>query len=84
MLFSWFNNVKIKATLEQATKPYSFFNLGTRWGGWTSRPGRFTPRKETRYPLYRGLGGPQGRSGRVRKILPPIGIRSPDRPARRE
>jgi hypothetical protein len=28
------------------------------------------PRKETRYPLYRRLGGPQGRSGRVRKISP--------------
>jgi hypothetical protein len=40
-------------------------------GGWlTPRTGRFTPRKETRYPLYRRLGGPQGRSGRVRKISP--------------
>ena len=29
--------------------------------------------------LYRRLGGPQGRSGRVRKISPPTGIRSPDR-----
>jgi hypothetical protein len=43
--------------------------------GWlTPRPVRFTPppppRKETRYPLYRRLGGPQGRSGRVRKISP--------------
>ena len=37
---------------------------------------------KTRYPLYRRLGGPQGRSGRVRKISPPTGIRSPDRPAR--
>ena len=38
-------------------------------GGWsTPRPGRFTPGKETRYPLYRRLGRPQGRSGRVRKI----------------
>jgi len=27
-----------------------------------------TPRK-TRYPLYRRLGGPQGRSGRVRKMM---------------
>ena len=37
-------------------------------GGWsTPRPGRFTPRKETRYPLYRRLGGPKGR---VRKISP--------------
>jgi len=25
----------------------------------------------TRYPLYKRLGGPQGRSGRVRKISPP-------------
>ena len=30
---------------------------------------RFTPRKETWYPLYRRLDGPEGRSGRVRKIL---------------
>ena len=40
-------------------------------GGWsTPRPGRFTPRKETRYPLYRRLGGPQGRSGQLQKISP--------------
>ena len=39
---------------------------------------------KTRYPLYRRLGGPQGRSGRVRKILPPTGIRPPDRPAHSE
>ena len=36
----------------------------------TPRPGRFTPGKQTRYPLYRRLGGPKGRSGRVRKISP--------------
>ena len=24
----------------------------------TARPGRFTPGKETEYPLYSGLGGP--------------------------
>ena len=29
------------------------------------RPGRFTPGKESRCPLHRRLGGPQGRSGRV-------------------
>jgi len=34
------------------------------------RPGRFTPVTEIRYPLYRRLGGPQGRSGRVWKISP--------------
>ena len=30
------------------------------------------------------LDGLQGRSGRVRKISPPTGIRSPDRPTRSE
>ena len=29
------------------------------------------PLGKIRYPLYSRLGGPQGRSGRVRKILPP-------------
>ena len=29
-----------------------------------------------------GVFGPQGRYGRVRKISPPIGIRSPERPVR--
>jgi hypothetical protein len=28
----------------------------------------------TRYPLYRRLGGPQGRYGWVRKISPPSGF----------
>jgi len=44
-------------------------------GVWsTPRSDRFTPGKETRYPLYRRLGGPQGRSGRVLKISPPTRI----------
>jgi hypothetical protein len=44
-------------------------------GGWlTPRPDRFTHGKETRCPLYRRLGEPQGRSGRVRKISPPLGF----------
>ena len=39
---------------------YSFFNLGDRWGGWsTRRPSHFTPGKDTRYLLYMRLGGPQ-------------------------
>jgi len=43
--------------------------------GWsTPRSARFTPGKETRCPLYRRLGGPQGRSGRMRKIWPPPGF----------
>ena len=36
----------------------------------------------TPYPLYRRFGGPQGRSGRVRKTFLPDGIRSLARPAR--
>jgi len=44
--------------------------------GWvgTSRPGRSLPPGKTRYPLYRRLDGPQGRSGQVRKISPPPGF----------
>jgi hypothetical protein len=42
------------------------------------------PPGKTRYPLYRRLGEPHSRSGQVRKISPPTGIRSPDRPARSE
>ena len=30
------------------------------------------PPRKTRYPLYRRLDEPQGRSGRVRKISPPL------------
>jgi hypothetical protein len=37
-----------------------------------SRPGRTLPPGKTRYPLYRRLDGPQGRSGQVRKISPPL------------
>ena len=36
-------------------------------------PAALSPVK-TRYPLYWRLGGPQGRSGQVRKILPPPGF----------
>jgi hypothetical protein len=40
-------------------------------GGRSSpRPGRFTPWKETRYPLYKSVAG----CGRVRKISPPLGF----------
>ena len=53
-----------------------------RGEGSASRPGRPLPPGKTRYPLYRRLGGSQGRSGQVLKIMPSTGIRSPDRPAR--
>ena len=66
---------EVKFKLEQAMKAQwgevldvwiSYFNLD---GGWWSTPrsGRFTPRKKTKYPLYRRLGGSQGQSGRMRK-----------------
>ena len=42
--------------------------------GSASRPCRTLPAGETLYPLYRRLGGPQGRSGQVRKISPPPGF----------
>jgi len=46
--------------------------MGTGWS--RSRSGRFTHGKVTGYPLYRRLGGPQGRSGQARKISPPPGF----------
>jgi len=54
----------------------SLFNLGARWGlgGQRHVQAALPPRKETRYRLYRMLGGPQGRSRRVRKISLPTGI----------
>ena len=36
--------------------------------GSASRPGRALPPGKTRYPFYKRLGGPEGRSGQVRKI----------------
>jgi len=49
--------------------------LALDWGGWsTPRPGRFTPGKETRYPLCRRLDGTQGLFERVRKISPVPGL----------
>jgi hypothetical protein len=43
---------------------YSFSILALGGGGWSApRPGRF--------PLYRRLGGPQDRSGQMRKSSPP-------------
>ena len=56
--------LKVNFTLEQATKAqrgveaqlYFFFYLGVRWGGWsTSRPGRFTPRKDP-VPIVQEVG----------------------------
>ena len=44
-----------------------------RVGGQRYAPAALPPGK-TRYPLYWRLGGPQGRSGQVRKISPPPGF----------
>jgi hypothetical protein len=52
--------------------------------GWvvSTTPRPLYPRERPGTHRTRRLGGPQGRSGRVRKISPPTGIRSPNRPAR--
>ena len=49
-----------------------FFNLGLRWG-WVGKamPQPLYPLERDPVPIVRGLGGPQGQSGRVRKISPP-------------
>ena len=53
-----------------------FHDRGTR-RGWvvSSTPGRTLTPGKTRFPFYRRLGGPQGRSGRAENLVP-TGIRS--------
>ena len=46
--------------------------LGDGWS--TPRQSHFTPGKEAQYPLCRRLGGTQGRSKMVQKILPTLGF----------
>jgi hypothetical protein len=85
MLFSWFNNVKVKVTLEEAMKPHSFFNLDARWGGWpTSRPGRFTPQERDPVPIVQEADWAPGSVWTGAENFAPIRIRSPDRPGRSE
>jgi len=51
-------------------------------GEWTAaRPGHTLHTGKTRYPFYRRLGGPQGRSGRAENLVP-LRDSIPDRPAR--
>jgi len=45
-------------------------------GEWSAaRPGRTLPPRKIRYPFYRRLGGPQGRSGKAENLVR-TGIRS--------
>jgi hypothetical protein len=72
---------KVKCTLVQALRLCTgrTAHRGSRpplEGGEGSGPrtGRSLPKGKTRYPLYRRLGGPQGRSEQVRKTPPPPGF----------
>jgi hypothetical protein len=73
----FYHKVKVTFTLEQATKApggggvvviLSLTSVLDGCGWLTPRPGRFIAGNGTRYPLYRRLDGPQGRSGLVREI----------------
>jgi hypothetical protein len=84
------SKVNVKCTLVQALRLCTgrtahresrgiallFHDDGTRrgWGVSVTRRPLFTPPGKTRYPLYRRLCGPQGRSGQVRKISPAPGF----------
>jgi len=51
-------------TMSRGTAPF-ILNLGTKWRRVVNiKFRRVIPGKEPRYPLKRGLGGPQSRSGR--------------------
>jgi len=67
-------NVKVKITQRHAgagTEGLYVFSTSTLDDdGWSApRPGHLTQGKETRYPLYKRLGGPRS-IGRVWKIFP--------------
>jgi hypothetical protein len=69
----WICGKKCTLTSPEGEQKYSstLFNFGCRLG-WmvNAMPQLLHPQEETHYPLYRRLGGLQGRSGRVQKILP--------------
>ena len=51
---------------------HSSMTAALEGGEWSAaRPSRNLPPGKTRYPLYRRLGGPQGRSGRAENLAPP-------------
>jgi len=53
-----------------------FMTTALEGGEWSSaRPGHSLHPGKTRYPFYRRLGGPQGRSGRAENLVP-TGIQS--------
>ena len=65
--------------------PAFILNLGTKWRRVVNiKFRRVIPGKEPRYPLKRGLGGPQSRSGRFEEeenVSPLPEFEPPDRPA---
>src|SRR5215467_7130556 len=61
-----------------------FLDLGARRGVWSApRPGRFTPGKDP-VPNVQEAGWAPGPVWTCAKNLAPTGIRSPDRPVRRQ
>jgi hypothetical protein len=71
-----FINKLVKNTQKESRGIAILFLQPRRWkevGGQRHAPASLPPGK-TRYPLYRRLGEPQNRSGRVQKILPPPGL----------
>ena len=62
-----------------------FLTLALGGGGCSAPyPSSYAPGKETQYPLYRRLVGPQGWSVWVQKVSPPSGFIVPDCPAHSE
>ena len=70
---SWQANASIEEWRRYTYNPFTTTAL--KGDGWSApHSGPFTPGKETRYPLYIRLGGPQGLSGRAWKTSPTSGF----------
>ena len=57
---------------------YTSLTLAAREGAGssTTRPGRFIPGKDPRYPFYRSMVGFRGPSGQIQIISPTLGFES--------
>ena len=71
LLYQW-----CTVKLASSAQLYTSMTATVEGGEWSAaRPSRTLPPRNTRYPFYRKLGGPQGRSGRAENLVP-TGIRS--------
>ena len=65
--------ISLLQTIYTYIQLYCSMTAALEGGEWPAvRTGRILPPGKARYPFYRRLGGPQGRSGRVENLVPTV------------